>query len=274
MKPAGSTRAAAPSRRADGATTTRERVLAVVVEHGPVTVGRVAEVLGLTPAGVRRHLEAMALEGLVADRRDRGTAPGGPGRPGRPARAWTATPRASAGTPGAGDGHGALAVDLLDHLAETAGPEGVRAYARRRAQQLRERYAPAVAAAGPTVRERAEALAGALRADGYAGSTRPVDTGTGVAAVQLCQGRCPLHAAATAHPELCSAEAEAFSDLLGVGTHRLATIGGGAHACTTHVPLSAPAPRPTATGARAPHHGEPPGTQTRTTSSSPEGHRR
>ncbi len=273
MKPAGSTRATAPSPgppgRGDGATPTRERVLAVVVEHGPVTVGRVAEVLGLTPAGVRRHLEAMALEGLVADRRDRGAAPGAPGRPGRPARAWTATPPAAA--PGTGDGHGALAVDLLDHLAETAGPEGVRAYARRRAQQLRERYAPAVAAAGPTVRERAEALAGALRADGYAGSTRPVDTGTGVAAVQLCQGRCPLHAAATAHPELCSAEAEAFSDLLGVGTHRLATIGGGAHACTTHVPLAAPAPRPAARGARVPTR---PGTQTRTTSSSPEGHRR
>jgi predicted ArsR family transcriptional regulator len=272
MKPAGSTRAAAPSPgRADGATPTRERVLAVVVEHGPVTVGRVAEVLGLTPAGVRRHLEAMALEGLVADRRDHRAAPG---TPGRPARAWTATPPAPAAGPGAGDGHGALAVDLLDHLAETAGPDGVRAYARRRAQQLRERYAPAVAAAGPSVRERAEALAGALRADGYAGSTRPVDTGTGVAAVQLCQGRCPLHAAATAHPELCSAEAEAFSDLLGVGTHRLATIGGGAHACTTHVPLAAPAPRPAAAGARAPRHREPTGTQTRTTSSSPEGHRR
>lgn len=231
-------------RRAAGTSsevTTRERVLAVVVEHGPVTSGGVARVLGLTAAAVRRHLDAMAAEGLVSGR-DRlpGRAPRGPGRP---PKEFVATRRASA-PHGGRDGHADLAVDLLHHLSATAGRAGVRAYAEHRAHQLRERYAAEVEAAGAGVPERARALAGALGRDGFAASARPVDTGTGVAAVQLCQGRCPVQHAAASFPELCEAETAAFSELLGVGARRLATLGAGGRVCTTHVPAAAPQPDP------------------------------
>jgi predicted ArsR family transcriptional regulator len=37
-------------------------------------------------------------------------------------------------------------------------------------------------------------------------------------------------------PQLCDAETEVFSRLLGVHVQRLATLAGGAHVCTTHVP--------------------------------------
>ena len=43
---------------------------------------------------------------------------------------------------------------------------------------------------------------------------------------------------ATRFPQLCEAETEVFSRLLGVHVQRLATLAGGAHVCTTHVPLS------------------------------------
>jgi len=263
--------------------TTRERVLAVVVEHGPVTTGGVARVLGLTAAAVRRHLDAMAAEGLVAGREPRPGAAGVRG-PGRPAKEFVATRRA----PGGQDGHGELAVDLLHHLAATTGAPGVRAYAEHRADQLRARYAADVEAAGPGVPARAEALARALGRDGFAASTRPVDTGTGVAAVQLCQGRCPVQQAASAFPELCDAETAAFSELLGVGTRRLATLGAGGRVCTTHVPLAPhrstaldPAaqqpPDPPHRGSRAPAPSTTPHRSTRdtpgTTPSSPEGPR-
>ena len=39
-------------------------------------------------------------------------------------------------------------------------------------------------------------------------------------------------------PQLCEAETEAFSRLLGVHVQRLATLAHGEHVCTTHVPTS------------------------------------
>ena len=40
--------------------------------------------------------------------------------------------------------------------------------------------------------------------------------------------------------ELCDAETQAFSRLLGVPVQRLATLAGGEHVCTTHVPIAMP----------------------------------
>jgi hypothetical protein len=42
---------------------------------------------------------------------------------------------------------------------------------------------------------------------------------------------------ATQFPQLCEAETEAFSELLGVHVQRLATLAHGEHVCTTHIPL-------------------------------------
>ena len=39
-------------------------------------------------------------------------------------------------------------------------------------------------------------------------------------------------------PQLCEAEARAFSRLLGVHVQRLATLAGGGHVCTTNIPLT------------------------------------
>jgi predicted ArsR family transcriptional regulator len=51
---------------------------------------------------------------------------------------------------------------------------------------------------------------------------------------------------ATAFPQLCEAETEAFAELLGSHVQRLATIAHGDHVCTTSVPhLTGAAPAPT-----------------------------
>jgi predicted ArsR family transcriptional regulator len=100
----------------------------------------------------------------------------------------------------------------------------------------------------------------ALARDGYAASARPVgapeSTGAAGAAgpdagIQLCQGHCPVQHVATRFPQLCEAETEVFSRLLGVHVQRLATLAGGAHVCTTHVPTGTSStvstlPRPSA----------------------------
>ena len=56
--------------------------------------------------------------------------------------------------------------------------------------------------------------------------------------MQLCQGHCPVQDVAHEFPQLCEAEARAFSRMLGVHVQRLATLAGGGHVCTTNIPLT------------------------------------
>lgn len=86
--------------------------------------------------------------------------------------------------------------------------------------------------------DRTRALARALSADGYAATTR---SAPGPAGEQLCQHHCPVAHTAEQFPELCEAEAEVFSRLLGTHVQRLATIAHGDGVCTTFVPQ---APQP------------------------------
>ncbi len=59
----GETAQADASREADGST--RERVLQLVVEEGPISAASLGRKLGLTAAAVRRHLDAMTEQGIV-----------------------------------------------------------------------------------------------------------------------------------------------------------------------------------------------------------------
>jgi predicted ArsR family transcriptional regulator len=43
-------------------------------------------------------------------------------------------------------------------------------------------------------------------------------------------------------PQLCEAEARAFSRMLGVHVQRLSTLAGGGHVCTTNIPISTTTP--------------------------------
>ena len=47
---------------------TRARVARLILEHGPVTAAALGERLGLTPAAVRRHLDALLAEGMAEAR--------------------------------------------------------------------------------------------------------------------------------------------------------------------------------------------------------------
>lgn len=222
------------------------RVLRYLLTRGPQTAAAVAEGLALTSTAVRRHLDVLVREGLVtaAER-----APYGPaaratrrGR-GRPARVFTIS---SAGRDAldawdaleasrADSGYEALARDLIDFLGQTGGPEAITRFARQRAERARDRYADALAGVDGTG-ARVAHLADVLTVDGYAARL----THVGAGGVQLCQHSCPVAHIAEEHPEFCHAEAQVFSELLGVNVTRLATIAGGSGVCTTHVPTIIP----------------------------------
>ncbi len=209
---------------------TRARVRREVLQRGPVSAAGLAQALQVSPAAIRRHLDALLEEGLVAV----WTAPVSTRRSrGRPARQFVVTD----------SGHGDmtseyddLAVAALAFVAEQLGEQGVRGFAERRAAVMEARYRERVENVGPGSRRRAEALATALTGDGYASSTRPLMVGSMSVGTQLCQGHCPVQHVAARFPQLCEAETEAFSRLLGVHVQRLATLAHGEHVCTTHVP--------------------------------------
>lgn len=209
---------------------TRDRVLAAVSERGPITAAGLADDLGLTAPGVRRHLDQLAAEGAIEARQG---AAGKRGR-GRPAREWVVTEAGHEELPTHYDD---MAVEAVRFLRDSAGDDAIHAFARARAARLEERYGDVVEAAGPHPAERAQALVSALRRDGYAATVRPVGD-HGLPGVQLCQGHCPVQHVAQEVPELCEAEAEAFSRLVGAHVQRLATLAQGDHVCTTFIPTS------------------------------------
>jgi predicted ArsR family transcriptional regulator len=203
---------------------TRQRVARAILENGPSTAASLAKGLRLTPAAVRRHLDALLAEGLIvaSDRR----APGRRGR-GRPAKVFALT---DAGRGAFDQSYDELAINALAYLAERLGPHAVAEFARNRVAKLERAYAAVVAEAEPAAR--AEALARALSADGYAAAARQAAGG----GEQLCQHHCPVAHVAARFPQLCEAETEVFARLLGTHVQRLATIAHGDGVCTTHVP--------------------------------------
>ncbi|WP_034515224.1 helix-turn-helix transcriptional regulator [Actinomyces slackii] len=214
---------------------TRARVLDLIAEKGPVSAAQLAKVLSLTPAAVRRHISALEDEEQIEVHSP--ATMGKRGR-GRPARHYvlTATARTSFA-----EGYSDLANRALRYLSQVAGDGAVDSFAAARGRDLERRYSGAVEAVGKDPAERARALADALTLDGYAASVR--DVGDGSYAVQLCQGHCPVRDVAGEFHELCDAETQAISRLVGVPVQRLATLAGGEHVCTTHIPIAMPALR-------------------------------
>jgi predicted ArsR family transcriptional regulator len=210
---------------------TRDRVRQTIAEDGPLTAADLASRLGLTPAAVRRHIDLLAENGTIEE-----SEPVAAGGRGRPARSYILSKLGHAGME---SDYAELAASALRFLAEHAGADAVDEFARERSAQFEARYAAQLGTVGADVTTRAQALATALNADGFAASIRPVGADMPMAGVQLCQGHCPIQHVATEFPAFCDAEADAFSQLLGVRVQRQTTLAQGEHACTTFIPLGA-----------------------------------
>ncbi|QFG19973.1 transcriptional regulator [Actinomadura sp. WMMB 499] len=204
---------------------TRARVARLILEHGPVTASALGERVGLTPAAIRRHLDALLSEGMIEVRRARPQTRRGRGRPAK----WFAI--TEAGRSAFVHAYDDLATSALRFLAETAGAHAVAEFARRQVADLERRYRPVVQGAPP--HQRVRTLAEALSGDGYAAAAAKAPQPGG--GEQLCQHHCPVAHVAAEFPQLCEAETEAFSRLLGTPVQRLATIAHGDGICTTHV---------------------------------------
>ncbi|MFD9475801.1 helix-turn-helix transcriptional regulator [Streptomyces nojiriensis] len=217
-----------------GERSTRNRVARSILDHGPSTVADLAQRLGLTQAAVRRHLDTLVTDDVVEPREQRVY---GARTRGRPAKVFALT---DCGRDAFDQSYDTLAADALRWIAQLAGggeqgEVAVAAFARSRMETQARAYKEAVEAAAP--QERTEALARALTTDGYAATAKSAPGPH--SGEQLCQHHCPVAHVAEQFPQLCEAETEFFSRLLGTHVQRLATIAHGDGVCTTFIPRGA-----------------------------------
>jgi predicted ArsR family transcriptional regulator len=127
-----------------------------------------------------------------------------------------------------------LAVSALKFMATHSGDHLVAAFAESRAQEIEAKateYFSQHVNKGSGKEDTVAALADFLTEQGYAASVEARGSGE-----EICQHHCPIAHVAAAYPQLCEAETQAFSRLLGTHVQRLATIAHGDGVCTTYIP--------------------------------------
>ncbi|MGI8665441.1 MAG: helix-turn-helix transcriptional regulator [Jatrophihabitans sp.] len=210
---------------------TRDEVARLVQQSGPLTAAALAQRLALSAAAVRRHLDALVTDGILAEVEPR-VSPLRPRCRGLPARAYALTDSCRASF---GHAYDDLASTALRYLREAGGDAAVVAFAEHRASVLTERITGRLSrepAAAPE--RRAGLVAQVLTEEGYAATTEPAGQG-----IQICQHHCPVAHVAAEFPQLCEAETRALAEAMGTNVQRLATIAHGDGVCTTHIASTA-----------------------------------
>ena len=200
---------------------TRDAIARSILENGPSTASTLSKRLALTPAGIRRHLDLLVADGVLEARDPRVGAIRGRGRP---SKVFLMTDEGRSQFEHSYDD---LAVAALKFMAAHSGDHLVTAFAESRAEDIERKATTYLAKRTKKV----DALATFLTEQGYAASVEKRGTGE-----EICQHHCPIAHVAAQYPQLCEAETQAFSRLLGTHVQRLATIAHGDGVCTTFIP--------------------------------------
>jgi predicted ArsR family transcriptional regulator len=207
---------------------TRDAIARLILEHGPATASTLSQALALTPAGIRRHLDLLVADGILEARDPRDSSIRGRGRP---SKVFLMT---DVGRTKFEHTYDDLAVSALKFMATHSGDHLVAAFAESRAQEIEAKateYFSQHVNKGSGKEDTVAALADFLTEQGYAASVEERGSGE-----EICQHHCPIAHVAAAYPQLCEAETQAFSRLLGTHVQRLATIAHGDGVCTTYIP--------------------------------------
>lgn len=202
---------------------TRQQVLTTLLKYGPITASGLGERLGISAAGIRRHLDILEEEGLAE------TVHRKAGGRGRPAKHFRLTDHGRAQF---GHEYDTLASAAIDTLRDVAGEDAVRSFARSRIEAVIGDIEPADSTE-ESVEHTTRELAEAFNESGY--SVTVTRAGAGI---QICQHHCPVAEVAKDHPEICEAEHEVIASKVGLHIQPLANMTDGHGICTTHIPLT------------------------------------
>lgn len=191
---------------------TRDRILQYIIENREIRVEDLSEELGITSAGVRRHLDNLRADGLVDARTVRQAT-------GRPYYAYFATEKATQGVPPA-------YADLLERMLRSLGERDdvIATVMTSVAQSVAEKHMHEVA--GLSAEELAAQVTTSLRAEGILENWRSEADG-----IHFVNGRCPYHKAAEISKLPCEADRKTIELLLGHDVEQLNRIVDGAACC-------------------------------------------
>jgi predicted ArsR family transcriptional regulator len=201
----------------DGRVATRDRILLLLRRHGRLSAPQLADLLGVTSVGVRRHLALLDRDGLVTARIEK------PKR-GRPTAVYRLTDAGHETFPRRYDEVAREALAFLGREDASA----LSQFLAWRNERLAASYAKRVD--GATLAERATALAEVLSEQGFMAEVEATPDG-----LRLCQHNCTVEHLANELPDLCASEAKLFEQLLGTPVQREETIVRGDVRCVTQV---------------------------------------
>lgn len=196
----------------------RQGILDYLHHHGRATVKQMAELLGLTPTGVRQHLTVLERDGLVAAQEQRG-------RVGRPAFVYRLTERGESCFP---TNYAMLANLLLEELRTMAGSDALQQLLRRVSSRMAERYGDRVA--GLPLAERVLATAEVLREQGCEVEIR---RDSGEYFIEQCT--CPYPEVARQHSAVCALEVGFVQQMTGADARLVGSLLRGDPACSYRV---------------------------------------
>ena len=200
---------------------TREVVARSILENGPSTAAELSERLGITPAGIRRHLDALLEDGTLDAREPHAALARGRGRP---SKVFVMT---DSGREKFEHSYDDLAISALRFMS-AKDPDFIKQFAQNRADELEKQINKRFEKS----KDKVKALAEFLTTEGYSSTVHKVGPGH-----ELCQHHCPIAHVAAEFPDLCEAETAVFSKTLGTHVQRLATIAHGDGVCTTYIPV-------------------------------------
>ena len=188
-----------------------------IIEHLQVvqtsTAPEMARMCDVTDAAMRQHLEQLETEGLVL----RDSQPNTGTSRGRPAVHWVLNPEQLQSISDSfpetfPDRHHDLAVDLLQGITESFGPEATQSVLARRGERLAQQYQSLFA--DLPLAERVERLAVARDAEGYRAEASVAADGS----LLLTEHHCAVAQAVAACAGICESELEVFRTALGPDT--------------------------------------------------------
>ena len=202
---------------------TRDEVVSILRDRGPSSVAEVAELIGVSPGSVRRHMDIMVAEGLVEARIERQ-------RRGRPLTRYSLS---EAGEERSNAGHYHRLLDRLHPAlaglpaSAVSGQDGAAvlgAVFEAVAESIARAHALEVRSAD--IERRVPEVVAALRGEGILRDA--VDEGD---AFRLLNVGCPYRSTAQDTPACCEADRKAIELLLRQPVRQLTTVAAGAQAC-------------------------------------------
>ncbi|CAH1190179.1 hypothetical protein PAECIP111892_00044 [Paenibacillus auburnensis] len=194
---------------------TRRNIMTLLKMKGPLTIGALAEELGITEMGVRRHVLQLEQESLAKTKVVRQAM-------GRPLHVYSLTERAEEHFPKT---YHNLALELLRELDHTSGLEAVNVLFEGRRRRMLAQYTPMME--NRNLEERVAELSSIQNSGGYMAEWSKGEDGSYV----MREYNCPIRQVATQYRKACQCEQSLFEELLGAKVTRTECMAEGGQCC-------------------------------------------